>query len=366
MTAAVLAAVFLFALFPLPEPTRHLSGGAVPGQAAIGAIHIHTNRSDGSGSVDDVAAAAANAGLQFVVITDHGDGTRAPDPPQYRSGVLIIDAVELSTSNGHYIAIGLRPSPYPLRGEARDVVDDVKRLGGFGIVAHPHSAKVNLQWRDWDAPFDALEWLNADSEWRDESTVSLARALLRYALRPSETLASLLDRPDETLEQWDDLLQRRRVVGVAGADAHARIGSTEEDASSYRGNWALTIPSYEASFRTFTTHVETEGPLSRDPHAAATQIISGLKAGRSYSSINALATPATISFTHTLESGRRGFICRPHERDGRGRDCSAERQPYRCAASVARAEVSLERAGDISQSRSICRTRPVTRRCRGL
>ena len=44
------------------------------------------------GSVDEVAAAAAAAGLQFVVFTDHGDATRPPDPPAYRHGVLTIDA----------------------------------------------------------------------------------------------------------------------------------------------------------------------------------------------------------------------------------------------------------------------------------
>ena len=43
-----------------------------------------------------------------------------------------------------------------------------RRLGGFGIVAHPDSAKPGLRWRDWDAQFDAMEWLNADTEWRDE------------------------------------------------------------------------------------------------------------------------------------------------------------------------------------------------------
>ena len=46
---------------------------------------------DGSGSADEVAEAAARAGLDFVVLTDHGDGTRMPDPPRYRAGVLVID-----------------------------------------------------------------------------------------------------------------------------------------------------------------------------------------------------------------------------------------------------------------------------------
>ena len=83
---------------------------------ARGVFHVHSDRSDGSAAVRDIAAAAARAGLQFVIFTDHGDGTRAPDPPIYESGVLCIDAVEISTSGGHYIALGLPVSPYPLGG----------------------------------------------------------------------------------------------------------------------------------------------------------------------------------------------------------------------------------------------------------
>ena len=57
-------------------------------------------------------------------------------------------------------------APYPLGGEPRDVVEDVRRLGGFGIVAHPDSPKPELRWRDWTAPFDGIEWLNPDTSWR--------------------------------------------------------------------------------------------------------------------------------------------------------------------------------------------------------
>ena len=42
--------------------------------AVYGAYHIHTLLSDGSGSVEEVAEAAARAGLSFVIITDHGNG----------------------------------------------------------------------------------------------------------------------------------------------------------------------------------------------------------------------------------------------------------------------------------------------------
>ena len=231
MAAAVLAAAFLFVLLPLPPSA--LVFADPPSSTAIGSFHVHTNRSDGSGTPDEVAAAAARAGLNFIVLTDHGDGTREPEPPQYRSGVLVIDGVELSTQTGHYIALGLPRTPYPLRGEARDVVEDVRRLGGFGVVAHADSAKPALRWHDWNVPFDAMEWLNADTEWRDEGRGHLLRALARYPFRPAETLASLLDRPEITLQRWDALTQTRPVVALAGADAHARAGWLDDDANGY-------------------------------------------------------------------------------------------------------------------------------------
>ena len=297
MTAAVLAAACLFLLLPLPPPPIGLSSPLSPSLAAAGSFHVHTDRSDGSGSLDEVATAAARAGLNFIVLSDHGDGTRTPEPPQYRSGVLIIEGVELSTQSGHYIAIGIPPAPYPLRGEARDVIEDVKRLGGFGIVAHPDSAKPALRWHAWDAPFDAIEWLNADTEWRDEGRAQLLRALVRYPFRPVAALASLLDRPTRTLERWDALTQKRQVVAVAGADAHARAGWMDDDTNGYTRGWFVRIPSYDASFRTFVNHVALERPFGTDASADAQQIIAALRAGRVYTAIDALATPASLDFS---------------------------------------------------------------------
>ena len=168
---AVVAIGFGLGLFALVPPAAQPLPAPPPGIAAPvrGAIHIHTRRSDGSGTVDGVAAAAARAGLQFIIVTDHGDGTRKPDPPSLRSNVLVIDAVEISTWGGHVLALGLPKAPYPLGGEARAVIEDIARLGGFSIIAHPVNDKASAQWVEWTAPFDGMEWLNLDSEWRDET-----------------------------------------------------------------------------------------------------------------------------------------------------------------------------------------------------
>lgn len=288
----------------LPPAARAI-GAPEDSRVLRGVLHVHSRRSDGTGTVEQIAAAAARAGLGFVVVTDHGDGTRAPDPPRYVDGVLCLDAVEISTRGGHYLALGLPRAPYRLGGEPRDVVEDVGRLGGLGIVAHAGSPKGELRWREWTAPIDGLEWLNADSEWRDEPRRLVFRSLVTYWFRAPETIAHLFDRPASVLARWDALATRRRVVGLAGQDAHARIGA--------RGNWepaeqdvSLQLPSYEAAFRSFALRVQV-GERTHDAAADASRLLAALRAGHVYTAIDAFGRPAPVSFTAT-GGGRRASM----------------------------------------------------------
>jgi hypothetical protein len=295
----VLTAIALFVLMPAGTRPLPALAGIAPG--VRGVMHIHTARSDGTGSIADVTAAAARAGLMFVIVTDHGDATREPDLPDYRNGVLYIDGVEISTNNGHLVALGLPKAPYPLRGHARDVLEDIARLGGFAIVAHPGSAKPDLQWTEWDAPFAGLEWLNADSEWRDERWWTLARGLITYPFRPPQSLALLLDRPVPVMQRWDTLTQRRRVVAVAGVDAHARVGVRTVGEPYDSGGSSLHFPSYLNSFREFSITVG-DVRLTGDAATDAQSLLAGIRAGHVYSTIDALAGPAALRFTATSGS----------------------------------------------------------------
>ena len=302
-TAAIVAAVLLFGWLAAPAARPTASAPAAASTMVAGAFHVHTHRSDGTGSPDHVAASARDAGLQFVIFADHGDGTRPLEPPAYRAGVLCIDGVEISTVDGHYIAVGARPAPYPLAGHGRDVVEDVERLGGFGVVAHPASAKRELQWRGWTTPFDAMEWLNGDTEWRDESVSGLFRSLLTYPFRPVETLASLLDRQEETFIRWDALTQRRRVVALAGADAHARI-SLASEGGNLRTAW-IKSPSYEQLFRAFSIRALLERELTGDADQDAALLLEALREGRVYTVIDGLAPAPAAPLQFRAASGGR-------------------------------------------------------------
>ena len=306
VTAAPVAAVAVLAIVFLPPRRASLAArddGTVPGS-----LHVHTIRSDGRSDADTIAAAASRAGLTFVVFTDHGDGTRPPDPPAYRNGVLCLDGVEISTNGGHYLAIGMPASPYPLGGEPGDVVEDVKRLGGFGVVAHADSPKDELRWREWDAPFDGIEVVNPDTAWRLlaqspawRPKLRLVEALLSYPLRPAETIINLADDVSETTAHWDRALETRKVVGLAGADAHAVLGWRDIDP---RGRMSLPLPSYEASFRSLSTHVRLARPLTSDPAADADAIVDALRQGHAYVSVDGLASPASLVFTAENPQGK--------------------------------------------------------------
>lgn len=276
-----------------PVAVPALAGGS---PTVRGAYHIHSDRSDGTGSIDEIAAAASRAGLNFIVLTDHGDGTRPPDAPQYRHGVLVIDAVELNTTGGHLVALGLQVAPYPIAGTATDVLEDVHRLGGFGIAAHPDSPRPSLSWNSWEAPIDGLEWMNGDSGWRDEGSGALARAALGYWFRAPGAMATLLDRPVELLARWDAAGVTRSVMALAAADAHARLGrrqTTDQDGPGLH----LPLPGYEVAFRTFSNHVVLTRPLRGEAAADAAAVLAALTQGRSFTVVDALATPGGLEFT---------------------------------------------------------------------
>lgn len=302
------ALLLLFAaagVYWLLPPRAQAVEGRHEVRAARGVVHVHTRRSDGTGTVDDVARAAARAGLSFVVLTDHGDGTRVPEPPSYRQGVLCIDAVEISTSEGHVAAVGLPEAPYPLGGEARDVVEDIHRLGGWAVAAHPGSAKADLAWRDWQTPVDAIEWLNGDSEWRDESALSLVRVLLTYPFRPRESLVTLLDRPEVLFERWDAMTATRPVVGLAASDAHARVGLTSIG-EPYDTHASLSLPSYGAVFSALS--VTLDGVvLLQEAASDAHTVLMALREGRVYSTIDGLATGGELRFTASSGEGAAGM-----------------------------------------------------------
>jgi hypothetical protein len=300
-----------------------------------GVVHVHTTRSDGGGTPEEVVAAARAAGLGFVAITDHNNLDAKP-VEGYREGVLVIVGSELSTTSGHILGLGIPDPLFRFSGDAQDGLDDIHELGGIAFAAHPLSPREDFRFTGWDlaGPW-GLELLNGDSEWRAAGwRLGLTAGL--YRVNPRYALLRILTAPSETLARWDALLARRDVPGIVGADAHSRV--------PIRKNWSLRFPSYEALFAVARNYVLLSHPLSGDFEADEAAVLPALAKGRSYVGLDALC-PAD-GFFFTAEAGaerwtmgdtvfpREGLVLRAGGRVPRGTRLTLVRDGRRVAENV--------------------------------
>jgi hypothetical protein len=113
------------------------------------------------------------------------------------------------------------------------------------------------------------------------------RDIARFIATPERVLGHP---PERNLAEWDRLCRLRRVVGIAGIDAH-QIGVR------VRGRVPLRLMSYARSFRHLRTHVMCEEPLSGELEHDRDQVYSALRAGRCYMSVDSLAPPRGFGFS---------------------------------------------------------------------
>jgi hypothetical protein len=269
-----------------------LAGGPEGSATVRGAYHVHSTRSDGRGTVEEIAQAARASGLQFVVLADHN---QPPEPPRYIEGVLVIYGVELSTPTGHVVALGL---PRALTGEERaaGAIATVRQLGGTSFIAHPEQKKQ--PWTDWEAAEFAqgLELYSADSMFRTAQRSPFSvflPAVVGYLANPIHGLLTVVSGQPEVTSR---LLARTDPpqVAMCAHDAHG-------------------LPFYEDTFRALALYLpELGGSLDADPVAAERAVVAELGAGRGYCafrgiaggegfSIEGLSTERTASVGDRLE-----------------------------------------------------------------
>jgi hypothetical protein len=265
-----------------------VAGDAPAGSRAVGVVHVHTTLSDGGGTPEEVVRAARAAGLQFVVLTDHNNLDAKPFEG-YRDGVLVIVGTEISTTAGHLVGVGIPDPVYRFSGDAADALDDVRTLGGSAFAAHPLSPRDDFRWTGWELPGPwGIELVNGDSQWRAAGWGRLLRTGALYPLNARYALLGSVTPPRETLARWDALLASRHVAGIAGADAHNRVALSKR--------FAPRFPSYESVFALARNHVLLDAPLTGDAGADTRAVLDGLRRGRAYVGLDALADASGFSF----------------------------------------------------------------------
>jgi hypothetical protein len=248
----------------------------------VGSIHMHSTFSDGTGEVTDIAKFADEVGLDFIMLTDHNTLRALQEGyEKWYGNTLLLVGCEINDkeNRNHYLAFGIDEA-FSTRTPAKKYVAKVKELGGIGFLAHPHEKRKHKEhpaypWVEWDTEdFTGIEIWNHMSEWVENLT---EENKYRSFLHP---LRTIIAPPKETLKVWDELNQKRKVIGIGGIDAHAHkynlVGFLE-----------VEIFPYKVLFKSIRTHILIDeavkkGKTAKDIETAKWQIYNSLKDGRCF------------------------------------------------------------------------------------
>ncbi|MFQ6092427.1 MAG: PHP domain-containing protein, partial [bacterium] len=243
----------------------------------VGAIHIHSNYSDGSKTIPEIAAIGESVGLDFLLFADHmtlkplADGLEG-----WHGKVLVLIGYEINDpqNRNHYLAFNLDEIVEPGL-PAKVYVKTVRERGGIGLIAHPDEVRTALPdhpsypWTEWSVDgFDGIEIWNHMSEWMEGLTRH--NKLWRF-LSPRRALKGPTAR---TLKWWDDFNQRRRVVGIGGIDVHAYPYKV--------GPITVEIFPYKVQLKSIRTHLLLDAPLSSDVQVSKEAVYRSLTHGSAF------------------------------------------------------------------------------------
>jgi len=216
----------------------------------------------------------------------------------WHDGVLLLVGQEISPRTHHYLAFALDEEiPGVDRIDYQNYVTEVNERGGFGIIAHPYGGRKppffrekGHAWKDWGITgFTGIEIWSYMVDWVDRVN---PLSLPYYYLFPEKAIRG--PRP-EALQKWDEIAQRRHIVGIGGVDAHAK------QLPLFR---FIKVFPYEYLFRTVRTHILLETPLSPPSlEESKAQVYGALKRGRCFFAYDLLADSMGFMFSCAMQDG---------------------------------------------------------------
>ncbi|MEJ8543076.1 PHP domain-containing protein [Methanothermobacter wolfeii] len=136
--------------------------------------HIHSQYSgDARGTPAEIIRRASSIGLDAVAVADHNTmrGSELAVKEASGSGITVVPAVEISTSGGHIVALGIQEE-IPKGLSPGETVDEIHSQAGLAVVPHPFVRyRQGLFVNERNIPVDAIETLNSRyiigySNWR--------------------------------------------------------------------------------------------------------------------------------------------------------------------------------------------------------
>ncbi len=277
-----------------------------PPHEYAGNLHMHTTYSDGEALHAEIARAAIEAELDFVVVTDHNvwvDGLEGYYGMPGSRQVLLLVGEEVHDMRrnpqvNHMLVFGAGEEVAPLAPNPQALIDRVNELEALCFLAHPveRAAPIfhepDIPWVNWEVDgYTGIELWNYMSEFKSYLT-SRGQAV-RAAFNPDEYIKGPFT---ETLALWDQMLaegKRMRVIG--NSDAHGTTYSM--------GPLSRVLFPYEYLFRCVNTHILSTIPFNGELDHDRQIVLNALRNGHAFVGYDLPAPTRGFRFTAHGSSG---------------------------------------------------------------
>ncbi len=257
----------------------------------VGVLNVHTTKSTGSGTPQEVIHAAQKSGLDFIFINDSNDLKPDKELERYHDHLLVFVDSEVSHLDSRVLIYGKKNySDFTSLGQVQALISDSlsndevnNPEGGLLVLAHPF--KRGFGWQgDLPLGFNGIEIINLKSIWQNawhNQTLSFFWSILTYPFNPELALVRMFPFPKRELGLWDQMNSKQQTLGFAGADADAKLKFPKD----------LNIPSYETLFNIVRTHVILNSELTGNSLEDSKKIKTALQRGNFYVSLDLMASP---------------------------------------------------------------------------
>jgi len=269
-----------------------------------GVIHVHSFLGGHStGTFEDIIAAATANQLNFVIMTEHPSknfDTSAMTLKGVHAGVLFVNGNEVATADQDRLLVmpGDETAATDTNVSTPELLSRERAKRALAFIAYPQ------EFKSWSAnDFDGVEVYNVFTNARRvNAVVTFFDGLWAYRSYPELLFATFYTRPEDALKKWDEAIatQNRKLVAIAGNDAHANIGVSLND-SSGRALLGIKLDPYERSFRLVRMHVL----IAQDKSLTAETLLAALHDGHCFIAFDLFSDASGFSFTATNGTEKR-------------------------------------------------------------
>ena len=120
-------------------------------------LHLHTDRTDGANSPEEMVKKAVDVGLDIIAITDHGLIKPALEAQEFalkkKLPIKVIVGEEIPTNEGEIIGLFLKKE-IPSFIDIYQAIKLIKKQNGLVIIPHP--MRIFLGYSLWSKTIDKL------------------------------------------------------------------------------------------------------------------------------------------------------------------------------------------------------------------